>query len=302
MANFPLDVILRTFNREHMVRECITSFLEADRSGIDLHLYVVDNNSKDRTLDIVRDIASEHPDLMTVLVEKKPNAITAMNTALKAGNAANVAFFDDDETLDPNWLQVIKTNMADPAVDFIGGKCIPKWTQEKPSWLPEGFGGVLGIIDNGRAKTQYGSDGFYAMMTQGNCALRRAIYDEAGLPPDTLSTAEDRWIFEWLMKNDKLGYYCPDLIINHIMQDQRLNKDYFRKWAKREGSDVFLCGRMSGQDNLLKKKWFWRLWAEDIAISIGNIIPGLVKEKRGFRAELDMRVKYYYTLAALKSG
>ena len=289
MARRDIDVILRTFNRAALLQDAIASFFAADHSGIAARLIVVDNASSDDTEKLLAAAAARYGEGLLALRETKVGGQHALNCGLASADASIIAFFDDDERIAPDWLQVIAREFVDPATDYIAGPVAPITAGPLPDWLPGGFGGVLGIIDNGPDRRRYGA-GFAGMLTQGNCALRRSVFDETGPYPEQLPTAEDRWLFDWLVRNGKAGFYCPDLIVRHIMQPERITRSYFRDWAQREGRDRAICDRLAGTPPVIARPWYWR------EIS-GSALRWLLR--RGgvsgiFRDELSLRIAASY--------
>ncbi len=298
MIDLVVDVVLRTYNRAPLIKDAVASLFAADASGIDFHLYIVDNASSDNTPEVLRSIKAEDDGRITLLHEAQAGGQLALNTAIAAGRSPVIAFFDDDERVDTRWLQTIRREFLSPQTDFIAGPCRPLWTSAEPDWMPKRYGGVLGIIDSGPERTRF-SEGFAGMLTQGNCAVRRSIYDEVGPYPATLSTAEDRWLYEWLLRSDKVGFYCPDLVIDHIMQESRLSRAYFRSWAAREGRDRAVCDRLAGEASLLKQPWYWKSCAESLfqwcrAAGAGQSGSGVA-----FEAELHLRQMWAHGLNSL---
>lgn len=284
-----IDAVLRTHNRSAMLEAAVASFFVADQSGLSARLLVVDNASTDDTAQVLRGLAARHGDRLVPLYEARPGGQHALNCGIASASAEVIAFFDDDERIDPRWLQTIAGEFADPLTDYIAGPVRPLGNPELPDWLPGGFGGVLGIIDSGPERRRF-APGFSAMLTQGNCALRRAIFDAVGPYPDALPTAEDRWLNHWLQTHGKQGFYCPDLVVDHAMQPERVAQDYFRRWAAREGRDLAVCDRMAGAPSLLRRPWYWRQLVQDAA---ALALPGKGRAER-FRAELNLRVAWAY--------
>jgi glycosyltransferase involved in cell wall biosynthesis len=295
-----IDVILRTCNRAALLGPAVDSLLAAERGGVALRLFVVDNASKDGTPQVLADLATRHRDLIVPLYEPKPGGQHALNRALAEATAPIVAFFDDDERVAPNWLQVIRREFtrSDEMIDFIGGPCRPLWQSCEPPWLPKGYNGVLGIIDNGTERSRY-SPSFRGMLTQGNCAIRRSIYTELGAYPSQLTTAEDRWLYNCLLRSGKIGYYCPDLEIFHLMQEDRLTRAYFRQWAKREGRDRATCDRLDTAVSPLLQPWFWRENASCAAKLAKAVFTGRTASAEAFTAELTLRQTVAYIRAAV---
>jgi glycosyltransferase involved in cell wall biosynthesis len=295
LTDFRLDVVLRTHNRAHLIEAAVESVFAANADGINLRVVIVDNASSDSTSMVLAQLAAAHGERIAVLHEPKPGGQHALNAAIALCTAPVIAFFDDDERVDAGWLQVIKRELSDCETDFIAGQCRPIWQEgaEAPDWLPAAYGGVLGIIDSAQTRTQFTAS-FSGMLTQGNCAVRRSIFALAGPYPEHLSTAEDRWLHDWLMQNGKIGFYCPDLIINHIMQADRLSKTYFRAWAAREGRDRAACDRLAVAPNPLGQLWYWRRFAEDLAVVGAAALTGNLGGAKAFAAELNLRQSWAY--------
>ncbi|MDD3800535.1 MAG: glycosyltransferase family 2 protein, partial [Novosphingobium sp.] len=174
MAALAIDVVLRTHNRAALLEGAVESLFAADRSGIALRLLLVDNASSDATPNVIRRLAERHGAQLVPLYEGQPGGQHALNCAIARATAPVIAFFDDDERVPVQWLQVMAREFADPATVFVAGPYKPQWSGDVPAWLPEGYGWALGIIDYGDRRLRYFHD-FGGMLTQGNCALRRWV-------------------------------------------------------------------------------------------------------------------------------
>lgn len=294
---FVVDVILRTHNRAAMLREAVSSFFSADHRGLEARLVVVDNASTDGTAAVVRELAERHGLRFLPLFEPRPGGQHALNRAIAAASAPVLAFFDDDERIGRDWLRVIAREFADPATDYIAGPVQPLGTADLPAWLPSGFGGVLGIIDSGPERRCFGP-GFPGMLTQGNCAVRREVFERAGAYPEILATAEDRWLHQWLERDGRQGFYCPELLVEHVMQPERMTRRYFRQWARREGRDMAACGKLAASPARFHHAWYWR----HLAASVLNCFSVWKSPALRFRGELDLRVELSYLLAVARQG
>ncbi len=289
-----IDVILRTHNRAAMLEAAIASFFAADHDGISARLIVVDNASSDGTDALLKVLGAVHGGRLLALHEPKPGGQHALNCALARAQAPIIAFFDDDERIAPGWLQAIVREFADPETDYMAGPVLPLTQSPLPDWLPAGFGGVLGIIENGQERRRY-EDGFAGMLTQGNCALRRTVFTQIGPYPAQLATSEDRWLNQWLVEQGKTGFYCPDFAVHHVMQAERLTRAYFRSWARREGHDRALCDRLAAVRPLVAQPWYWKLIA-------GSAVRRLLRSGDAadrFHDELTLRIALAYARAWL---
>ena len=283
MADVAVDIVLRTHNRAAILEEAVESLFAADATGVRFRLLLVDNASTDGTAELVARLAGRFGPQLVPLFEARPGGQHALNCAIAVAEAPLIAFFDDDERVAPQWLQVIAREFADPDTVFIAGPCRPLWNGAAPEWLPAGYGGVLGMIDYGSERMRFYRD-FGGMLTQGNCAVRRWVFAATGPYPDDLATAEDRWLNAWLEARGTVGYYCPDFAVSHLMQEERLNRAYFESWAAREGRDRAVSDRLSGLPSLFRHRWYWaQMLRSTLALALRR---GSQADR--FRARLDL--------------
>ena len=288
-----IAAILPTYNRASMLPRAIDSALAAKvPAGCRVQVVVVDNNSKDDTRDVVgRYIARFGADRVAYLFEPRQGRQFALNRGIADSSSEIVAMFDDDEVLDETWFEVIAACFADPGTDFIGGPYKPDWSMTPPDWVPQqGYGGVLGIIDNGPVRRRYGAPGFDAMLAGGNSAIRRSMLERTGPYSDGYMYAEDRYMYAQLLRHGAVGYYIPDLIIYHHIPEKRLRKSYFRHWALTEGGNHGSIARDEGTVRRLLRAppWRWRRAAEAAARLGLGYVTGRTDDPRHFRAELDV--------------
>lgn len=116
-AQSPLiSVIVPCFNNASTVGACIESLLALEAEPGEVQAIVVDNGSSDESIDI----ASRYADI-ALLKEPEPGAYPARNTGLKVARAPIVAFTDADCTVDPDWFQVIRRRLEEPALAMMIG-------------------------------------------------------------------------------------------------------------------------------------------------------------------------------------
>ena len=64
MAAAPVvSILCTTYNHEAFIREALEGFL-AQRTSFPFEVVVHDDASKDRTADIIREVAAQHPDII----------------------------------------------------------------------------------------------------------------------------------------------------------------------------------------------------------------------------------------------
>ncbi len=230
-----IDVVLPTYNRAVLVPRAVETFLAARKpEGVSCRLIIVDNNSNDETREVSAEAVARLPDVIAYVFEARQGRHHALNTGITLSRADIVAFFDDDETLDEDWLVVIAREFADPDTQFIGGPYLARWLAPEPRWLPDNHDGVRGITKWGDERRRYGTTGFRGEVWGGNCAFRREVFVTAGLYSVEYMFNEDTELFERI-KGRFTGYYVPDMKIHHDVPGRKLQKSYFRRWFFEHG-------------------------------------------------------------------
>jgi len=233
-----LDVIVPTYNRHTLLDKTLCSLCRADQpDGLEVRVTVVDNNSNDRTPDVVRRWQAAFDGRLDYLFEGRQGRSSALNAGIRKTRGDLVGMIDDDEEIDARWYARVLAEFSEGAVDFIGGPYVPRWGASPPDWLPMNYLGVIGWIDGGNQTVAYGED-YPGILMGGNAVLTRAILERVGLYKTSLSrtgkrllAGEDEDMYGRLLAVGARGVYLPDLIIYHYVPPERLTKQYFRRWC-----------------------------------------------------------------------
>jgi glucosyl-dolichyl phosphate glucuronosyltransferase len=288
-----IDAILPTYNRAELLSRALDSVVQASVPKDDeVQVIIVDNNSNDQTPAVVENYASRTAIRLKYLFERKQGRHHALNCGIAQSAADVIAFFDDDERLVPTWFETIAENFKQPAIDFIGGPVLPDWSVAPPTWLPKGgYGGVLGIIDHGRERRRYRTPDFPEMLTGGNTAIRHSVLAQCGPYSPEYMYTEDRYMWQRLCAIGARGEYVPELIVYHHIPAKRLQKSYFRQWARNDAHNRGKMARVSplpGQSLLGAPLWMWRRFAGSILSSCTGLVRHGIDDPDRFRAELDV--------------
>ena len=110
-----ITVILCTYNRCQSLTKALQSVaLSRLPASMDWDVLVVDNNSGDRTKEVVEEFSSRYPSRFRYLFERKQGKSNALNTGIRESNSEILAFTDDDVIVEPAWLMnlVIRINLT----------------------------------------------------------------------------------------------------------------------------------------------------------------------------------------------
>lgn len=109
-----VSVVIPCYNVADYVAEALDSVLAQDYPW--LEVIVVDNNSTDGTLAVLRQYEAQFPDKIRVLSEKKQGAPAARNTGWRAARGEWIQFLDADDLLLPGKISR-QVGMVEAGVD-----------------------------------------------------------------------------------------------------------------------------------------------------------------------------------------
>lgn len=100
------DIIIPIFNAEDLLPRCLNSILRQTHQ--DFRILAVDDNSTDRTLNILWEYRNLFPDKINIFHSNKNlGAAGARNLALSYTTADYISFVDSDDYLEPEYLERI---------------------------------------------------------------------------------------------------------------------------------------------------------------------------------------------------
>jgi glycosyltransferase involved in cell wall biosynthesis len=229
------SILIATFNRAAVLQQTLASLASLQPHGA-WEVIVVDNNSRDDTRQVVEAATRTFPVPLRYVFEPEPGRSAALNSGFRAARGEILVTTDDDVRVDADWLDRIAAGFEAHHCDYIGGRVLPVWPSERPGWMParnEVLCGVLAVLDYGATPIRYG-----ARVPLGvNMAIRRDALPRAGdfdcrvgRKAGTLLGQEVR---EWCVRAHAaglVGYYVPDVVVHHLIPQDRLTKSYFRRW------------------------------------------------------------------------
>lgn len=247
-----LDVVLPTFNRADLLPKTLESLRSALRpEGLGVTLWVVDNNSKDNTEQVVRSYLGQFPFPIHYLQEKKQGYSASLNAGIRAGKGDLVGMINDDEEVDAEWFRAIHSFFVESSFDFAGGPYAPKWGAPKPEWITKQFGGIVGWVDGGTERQEYGA-GYSGILMGGNAVVRRSAFDRVGLYDTALgrtdkglASCEDQDMYDRLLAHGLRGMYLPEMVIHHYVPAERMTREYHRRWCWGRGTSLGKLSRKS---------------------------------------------------------
>ncbi len=226
-----ISVVICTYNRADMLADTLESFLKLKKPAeYKYELLIVDNNSNDRTNEIVAQYENSHTNIRYVF-EPLAGLSFARNRGISEARGNIVAFVDDDVFFDCNWLIELSNILSDhPEAACFGGKSIPKFEAEIPDWYENEFLQVYGSTNSGEViKWMEFPEHPFGL----NMAFRRDIFEQIGAfntqlgrKKKNLLSSEELDIF-WRVNNCGLKViYSPHALLYHRIPAERISKEW----------------------------------------------------------------------------
>jgi len=110
-----ISVIIPMYNAEKTIKECIESLLNQDFPKYCYEVIVVDNNSTDRSVEVIK----SYP--IRIVHCPKRGAYVARNTGARYARGEILAFTDADCVVSKNWLREIYNSFRDGDIAAVQG-------------------------------------------------------------------------------------------------------------------------------------------------------------------------------------
>ena len=162
-----ISVVVPVFNEEDEISELLDSFVALDWPQDRLEILCVDNNSTDKSLEILK----SYP--VSVLQESIPGPYSARNTAIRAAQGEFIALTDADCQVSPTWLTELWEAFDDPQIGAVGGSLVPRTVSNYVDF----FEGCIFKSPNHSP----GSERTQPYVVTANVMYRKAVFDELGL-------------------------------------------------------------------------------------------------------------------------
>lgn len=222
------SVIIPVYNEEKYIRQCIKSVLNQDYPEENVEYIFVDGNSKDKTVEIIRQYAKEYP---YIKVFNNPNrtAPYAMNIGIKNSSGKYIVRLDAHSEYDKNYISKCISTLKKTNADNVGGIVITKGQ----SFIGRVYALVLSCkfgVGNSGFRTDT-SSGYVDTVPFGT--FKRETFIKYGLYDERLTRNQDYELNYRIRKNGgriylntdiKLTYYCKNTITDILKQSYQNGK------------------------------------------------------------------------------
>ncbi len=301
-----ITLIVCTYNRCDSLKVMLEGVASSVMpKGVVWEVLVVDNNSSDRTREVVEEFCRREGSRFRYYFEPQQGKCIALNSAIQEARGTILAFSDDDVTVEPDWLHNLTSNLHSGEWVGAAGRVSRTWTCPPPPWLslePKyekmGWALVSFEIDQeaGELPPAYPPVG-------ANMAFRREVFAKYGgfrtdlgpkgnetgdstrreigpmvdAEPEAPRRYDDTEFGRRLVESGERMRYEPSALVYHPVQEQRLTKDYFLSWWFGRGRDTNLI--LPNRGPFWGIPWYYFRVTKMVALLTGNALAWLTAVK-----------------------
>lgn len=230
------SVVIPTYNGAQRLPKLLESLRsQVQTQGLSWEVIVVDNNSQDKTAEVVKSHQKSWRDdaALRYVPEIRQGAAFARQKGMETAKGDLVGFIDDDNYIAKDWVfQAFQFAKLYPQAGAFGGRIQVDF--ETPP--PDNFNTIAGFFsarDRGDTPNQYQPE-LLSLPTAAAMIVRKSVWLDCFSKPSlfcgrvgkSMVGGEDWEPLIWMYKNGWEIWYNPEMHAYHQVPAWRLEKDY----------------------------------------------------------------------------
>jgi succinoglycan biosynthesis protein ExoM len=226
-----------TFKRPQLLRGTLEKLRRlATEAFFDYSIVVADNDRAESARATVAEVSRNSKIEIVYCVEPEQNISLARNKALQFAKGDFVAWIDDDECPDKNWLLSLFKALQSSGADGVLGPVKPVFEQTPPAWIVKGR-----FFEKGRHAD--GDKLPWHLTSTANALVRRNILNGLVEPfrRQFGSGCEDVDFFKRQIERGRVFIWCTDAAVSEVIQPARWTQRYLfrRAWLRGQNNRHF---------------------------------------------------------------
>lgn len=253
-----VSVVICTRNRAERLHEMLAKLHDLKAPGLTWELILVDNNSRDATLGILKEFCLNFPVPTQVIHEPKDGLSNARNAGWRAARGKIVSFTDDDCYPQDDWLVSIVQSFRESDAAYIGGRVLLFDPEDAPITIQTSTQSVdfpaNSHIESGQ-------------IIGANFSYKREVLEALGGFDTRLGagtpfhSGEDTDLLIRASQSGLVGRYDPSIVVFHHHR-RRIDSDIeklYRGYAYGRGALSMKTIIESNTKRKHIKHWYWNL-------------------------------------------
>jgi GT2 family glycosyltransferase len=229
-----ITIVVCTYNRADMLRDALNSLTRLETNdAFTFEILVVDNASTDHTEQVAREIADASTVPVRYVLESRKGVACARNRGLAEATGDWIAFFDDDQLAEADWLAELLAIATEKKSRCVGGSVRLMLPETCDRELAAYCRPLLGESAQLHEPKRYGRK---MAPGTGNVLIHRSVFaDVGGFDEKIVIRGEDSDLFERIDAAGIEAWYTPNAVIWHMIPPERLSDAYLMRLAHMGG-------------------------------------------------------------------
>jgi glycosyltransferase involved in cell wall biosynthesis len=258
-----ISVCIATYRREELLRQLLMSLSQQRlESNVKMEIIVVDNDPEATASGVVDEFKNSNQCSIDYSVESARNLSMVRNQSVARAKGDLIAFIDDDEVAEPDWLQELFNTIRKYKADAVAGPVLPVYPDEIPQWIRQGR-----FFERPRLET--GTEIFTA--GTGNMLIWGGSVRKMGGPFDTVygrTGGEDTDFYNRICGSGGRIVWADEAIVREGVPIERATIRYLTRRSFRNGQ-TYAVITLPGYS--FQKKIAWFLFRSSISL-IGVVL------------------------------
>lgn len=217
-----------------MLREALADLIRQETEGkFTYEILVIDDGSTDQTKYVVEKVASLSCIPVRYVQGESKGYTHALNKGLAESRSEWLAFFDDDQLVDANWLKELFAVAIDEGVHVVGGSTVLVMSEAELSMLGPVCRGYCAEHPIYRRWQRRQST---PLPPGNNRIVKRTVFDSIGVFDERmLSGGCDR---DLILRAKAAGFnfgWAPKALVQHVIASYRVKPDHITWYSQQVG-------------------------------------------------------------------
>ncbi|MBX7256432.1 MAG: glycosyltransferase [Candidatus Hydrogenedentes bacterium] len=234
-----ISIVVCTYNRAALLFRSVESLFRLNTAGAFVYeIVVIDDLSTDDTPVILEGLRERSPVTLRWARASGAGIAAARNCGIREAVGDYIAYFDDDQLADPNWLLELWRTRLDTHAACVGGARLLELPARELSGIHPIIRLYLGEIP---IETSPRKCGRADLLCTGTVLLDRTVFTRVGGFDESLSEGgEDTEFFTRVRAAGFQCWYTPHSVVKHIIPSYRREAPYLQ-WTAIRGGECFAC-------------------------------------------------------------
>jgi succinoglycan biosynthesis protein ExoM len=227
-----ISICICTYKRPLFLKRLLNKLQFQRVNGFSYSIVVVDNDNNLSGKPVFSEVEKKYKENIVYISEPERSISLARNAAVRNAKGKYIAFIDDDEFPDPDWLLNLYTTIEKYNIDGVLGPVLPHFENDPPPWIVRSK-----ILERKSFKTGEVIPIFKYTRT-GNVLLKRNLFKNEEDYFDKkygLTGGGDAVFFKRMMAKGKTFVWNNEAIVYETIPLERQKRLYYVKRAFTRG-------------------------------------------------------------------